>query len=63
MIWLNTFGFQAPGFYAKLGYEQFGMLEKCLNGSSQHFFRKCLSPGKAEVYVPGMDSPASLNVG
>ncbi len=24
--WLDTFGFQAPGFYRKLGYAEFGRL-------------------------------------
>ena len=40
VIWLSTFGFQAPEFYVKLGYELFGVLEKCVNGYTQYFFRK-----------------------
>lgn len=26
-IWVDTFSFQAPGFYAKLGYREFGRLD------------------------------------
>jgi hypothetical protein len=25
-VWVDTFEFQAPGFYQKLGYEVFGVL-------------------------------------
>ncbi|MEG0773777.1 GNAT family N-acetyltransferase [Clostridium sp.] len=42
-IYLNTFGFQAPEFYLKMGYENFGVLENCINGYSQYFFRKMLN--------------------
>ncbi|OPZ64106.1 MAG: putative acetyltransferase [Firmicutes bacterium ADurb.Bin506] len=44
VVWLNTFDFQAPEFYTKLGYELFGVLDGCMNGHSQRFFRKNLSP-------------------
>lgn len=42
VIWLNTFGFQGPKFYEKMGYELFGTLEKCINGYDQYFFRKVI---------------------
>ncbi|SBW04254.1 Acetyltransferase, GNAT family [uncultured Eubacteriales bacterium] len=37
---LNTFGFQAPGFYEKQGYHQFGKLENCVNGYGHYFYLK-----------------------
>jgi GNAT superfamily N-acetyltransferase len=39
-IWLDTFSFQAPGFYRKNGYEQFGALENYPKGQARFFFRK-----------------------
>jgi GNAT superfamily N-acetyltransferase len=41
-VWLDTFSFQAPGFYQKLGYEEFGRLDEYPRGFSRHFFRKRL---------------------
>lgn len=41
-VWLDTFSFQAPGFYRKLGYEEFGQLDDYPRGFSRHFFRKLL---------------------
>lgn len=41
-IWLDTFTFQAPDFYRKLGYEEFGRLDEYPPGFSRHFFRKLL---------------------
>jgi GNAT superfamily N-acetyltransferase len=41
-IWLDTFTFQAPDFYRKLGYEEFGRLDDYPPGFSRHFFRKML---------------------
>jgi GNAT superfamily N-acetyltransferase len=41
--WLNTYSFQAPGFYLKQGYEIFGKLDDFPKGSSRFFFRKALS--------------------
>ena len=41
--WVDTFGFQAPGFYQKLGYEVFGELD----WSPEHkrfFLQKRLAP-------------------
>ncbi|MBB5575139.1 MULTISPECIES: GNAT family N-acetyltransferase [Rhizobium] len=39
-IWLDTFSFQAPGFYEKNGYERFGTLEDYPKGRARIFFRK-----------------------
>lgn len=40
--WLDTF--QARGFYEKLGYEQFGVLEDYPPGQARYFMRKRLRP-------------------
>ena len=43
---LETFSFQAPGFYAKQGYQVFGTLEDCPQpGHRQFFLRKTLAAG------------------
>ena len=41
-IWLDTFSFQAPGFYAKLGFERFGVIKDFPPGESRHFLMKRL---------------------
>jgi len=43
--WLDTFSFQARGFYEKLGYEEFGRLDYPPD-HQRHFLRKRLSPAK-----------------
>ena len=43
--WLDTFSFQAPGFYEKLGYEEFGRLDYP-PGHHKHFLSKRLTPSK-----------------
>ncbi len=46
LVCLNTYSFQAPGFYEKMGYEVFGVLERCLDEHTQYFFKKMLDrPG------------------
>ena len=42
--WLTTFPFQAPAFYEKLGYEQFGSLENSPGENVRIFLRKRLKP-------------------
>ena len=44
-MWVNTFDFQAAGFYEKLGYERFGALEKIGDAASQIFLKKPFSEG------------------
>ena len=42
-IHLDTFSFQAKGFYQKLGYEEFGMIPDHPRGYNRHFLMKLLS--------------------
>ena len=44
LIHLNTYSFQAPGFYEKLGFKRFGGMEGSPRGASRHFFVKVLRP-------------------
>ena len=48
--WVDTFSFQAPQFYAKLGYETFATLDYPPR-HSRHFLRKSLPalPGRAAL--------------
>ncbi|WP_445177836.1 GNAT family N-acetyltransferase [Pseudomonas sp. McL0111] len=41
-IWLDTFDFQAPEFYKKLGYSEFGEIVDYPPGHKRHFFQKRL---------------------
>lgn len=43
LIHLNTYSFQAPGFYEKQGYRRFGTLSGSPRGKSRHFYVKKLS--------------------
>jgi len=42
LIHLNTYSFQAPGFYEKLGYRRFGGISGSPQGKSRHFYVKRL---------------------
>ena len=42
LIHLNTFSFQAPGFYEKNGYRRFGRMSGSPEGESRHFYVKKL---------------------
>jgi GNAT superfamily N-acetyltransferase len=46
-VWLNTFSFQARGFYEKLGYEVFGVLDDNPRGSQRFFLRKLFPAGQS----------------
>ena len=41
-IWLDTFGFQAPAFYRKMGYKCFGRLKDYPEGYTRYFFTRSL---------------------
>lgn len=41
-IWLETFSFQAPGFYRKLGYSEFGHLADYPPGHTRLYYQKTL---------------------
>ncbi|MFV3411147.1 GNAT family N-acetyltransferase [Pseudomonas sp. NY15436] len=41
-IWLETFSFQAPGFYQKLGYSEFGRLVDYPPGHTRLYYQKSL---------------------
>lgn len=43
IIYLDTFGFQAPNFYPKHGFEVFGVLEKFPKNYDRTFYAKKLS--------------------
>ena len=43
LVYLDTVDFQAPGFYRKRGYEEFGMLENSpVSGHKKFFMKKTL---------------------
>ncbi|MBK5350971.1 GNAT family N-acetyltransferase [Pseudomonas sp. TH41] len=42
-IWLDTFDFQAPGFYKKLGYSELGQIVDYPPGHKRFFFQKRLT--------------------
>lgn len=42
-IWLDTFSFQAPGFYHRLGFREFGRLDDYPAGHARHFLWKPLA--------------------
>lgn len=41
--WLDTFSFQAPAFYKKMGYREFGRLRDYPRGHTRHFFTRQLT--------------------
>jgi GNAT superfamily N-acetyltransferase len=43
-VWLDTFSFQARGFYECLGYTLFGAIEDYPPGHSRYFLKKDLRP-------------------
>jgi ribosomal protein S18 acetylase RimI-like enzyme len=53
-IWLDTFEFQAPDFYRKMGFEQCGSIDDHPKGMSRLIFRKRLS---AQGAAPSGSAP------
>jgi len=48
LLHLNTFSFQAPKFYEKLGYRRFGTLKNTpASGTSRYFYVKRLAAARA----------------
>jgi ribosomal protein S18 acetylase RimI-like enzyme len=55
-IYLDTFDFQAPGFYKKLGFKVFGMLNDYPTGHQRFYLVKRLHPaGKAQRCTAKLD--------
>jgi len=46
LIHLNTYSFQAPGFYEKQGYRRFGEVSGSPQGERRHFYVKRLRAAK-----------------
>jgi ribosomal protein S18 acetylase RimI-like enzyme len=46
LLHLNTYSFQAPGFYEKLGFRRFGGMKGSPAGQSRHFYVKPLTPAR-----------------
>ena len=42
-IWLDTYSFQAPGFYRRLGFTEFGRIDDYPPGQSRIFLQKRLA--------------------
>ncbi len=43
LMHLNTYSFQAPGFYEKLGFRRFGGMSGSPPGASRHYYVKQLT--------------------
>ena len=48
-VWLETYAFQAPGFYARMGYTTVGTLPGCPPGQACHFLAKRLDGAPLET--------------
>lgn len=53
-IFLNTMGFQAPGFYAGLGYTELGVMPDFVWGAGRHYFRKAVSTRPVPALPAGL---------
>lgn len=52
LIYLNTYSFQAPGFYRKLGFRSFGRIRNYPRGASRIFLVKDLKPRGGAASTP-----------
>ena len=62
MVHLDTFDFQAPKFYEKLGFELWGELGPFPNGHKRYYYRKIIKrkpTSSAWGYKKGMDPKGS----
>ena len=48
-VWLDTYEFQARGFYERLGYRCFGQLDNYPAGFSRYFMKKTLTTSDSRV--------------
>lgn len=48
-VWLSTYNFQAPAFYEKNGYEQFGDVSDHPRGAKRAFFRRIIGQSRPQV--------------
>jgi GNAT superfamily N-acetyltransferase len=48
--WLDTFEFQARGFYERLGYTCFGELSDYPAGAKRYFMKKALRASQPHLY-------------
>jgi len=60
-VWLDTFQFQARGFYERLGYHCFGTLDDYPAGFSRFFMTKRLTASRPALEAPG-GSDAALTI-
>ena len=51
--WLDTFEFQARGFYERLGYTCFGELSDYPVGATRYFMKKALRASQPHLYSSG----------
>ncbi|MDY3558713.1 GNAT family N-acetyltransferase [Gemmata sp. JC673] len=51
--WVDTFSFQSPGFYHRLGYRAFGELPDYPAGQTRYFLAKRLVPASQTQAEPG----------
>ncbi len=49
LLHLNTYSFQAPGFYEKLGFRRFGGMAGSPRGESRHFYVKVIGKSGARA--------------
>ena len=58
-VWLDTFSFQARGFYEKLEYKVFGEIASYPPGQSRFWLKKHLEKRSDETRAAGGDSTAA----